>query len=187
MLRMSEELAGNFLVAMEPVAESIFHRSVILMLEHDSKSGGVGLIVNRATDYPMASLCENLDLVWRGGKGDCVCWGGPVALETGWVLLAGDADENIGAVSLLPGLAWSRSQQALARVSSAPTESSRVYLGYAGWSAGQLEREIEMGAWLVTPADKALVFERDLDCIWARAVRLLGIDPAALISTSGVN
>jgi putative transcriptional regulator len=62
-----------------------------------------------------------------------------------------------------------------------------VFLGYAGWAPGQLEREIAQGSWLVVPAAARLVFEPDPDRLWEQAVRSLGIEPATLIPSQGVN
>ena len=181
------DLAPSFLVAMDGIVDPSFRRSVVLALEYDDENGALGLIVNRATNYLVASLCDNLDLSWRGSPGACVGWGGPVGQETGWVLLGDASADGTDAVSLVPGLHWSRSEDTLRRVAEAPGQQSRIYLGYAGWAPGQLEREIAQGSWLVVPLDDPLVFETEIEDIWAQAVRLLGIEPATLVATHGVN
>jgi putative transcriptional regulator len=58
-------------------------------------------------------------------------------------------------------------------------------LGYAGWGAGQLEAELHENAWLVGDPDEAIVFDRDLDTKWARAMAQLGVDPAMMSGTAG--
>ncbi len=185
---MSSELAPSLLVALDVIVDPNFRRSVVLMLEHHEEQGAIGLVVNRATDFPLLQLCESLELPWRGSEAARVDWGGPVQEEAGWVLLGDSAAQGLEEVEqLLPGLHWSRSQQALRRVGEQPSLLARVFLGYAGWGAGQLEREIAEGSWLVVPATPELVFERDLDCLWEAAVRSLGIDPAMLVSSHGVN
>ncbi len=184
---MDNALAPSFLVAMDILVDPNFRRSVVLMLEYDEEDGALGLMINRSTDYPVASLCDNLDIAWRGEPDTCVGWGGPVGQETGWVLIGDASADGTDAVSLVPGLHWSRSQETLRRVTEAPGRETRIYLGYAGWAPGQLEREIAEGAWLVVPADGPLVFETELEDIWAQTVRLLGIEPATLVSTQGVN
>jgi putative transcriptional regulator len=181
------ELAPCFLVAMDNIVDPNFRRSVVLVLEHDDDSGAIGLIVNRETDYPAASLCDNLDLHWRGEADACVGWGGPVGEETGWVLLGDAAAEGTDAVPVAAGLHWSRSLESLRRVADTPSLPSRIYLGYAGWETGQLEHEIADGAWLVVPIREKLVFDTALDDMWGDAVRILGIEPATLVSTQGVN
>ncbi len=174
---------------MDLIRDPNFNHSVVLTLEHDEQEGAVGLVVNRETDLTLAKLYESLDMKWDGALATCVGWGGPVAPETGWVLLGDEAATGLDVTTLRPGLSWSRSQDALRRAAASPTLPSRVCLGYAGWTAGQLEREIAMGGWLVAPAEAALVFEPDIGRIWEGALRLLGIDPATLIPAPapGVN
>ncbi len=184
---MDNELAPSFLVAMDTLIDPNFRRAVVLMLEHDESEGALGLIVNRSTDYSVSSLCENLDLAWRGSQSAVVGWGGPVGEETGWVLLGDDAADGTDAVPLVPGLNWSRSEDTLRRVAEEPGGQSRIYLGYAGWGPGQLEREIAEGSWLVVPAEDPLVFDTGVDELWAEAIRTLGIEPATLVPTQGVN
>jgi putative transcriptional regulator len=58
-------------------------------------------------------------------------------------------------------------------------------LGYAGWSPGQLEREIQQNGWLSCEADADLVFGADLDAKYGRAMRKIGIDPAMLVNDAG--
>ena len=172
---------------MDLVLDPNFRRSVVLLLEHDVEQGALGLIVNRRSDFSMAQLCENLDIPWRGGGEACADWGGPVGENQGWVLLDDDAARGLEVVTLAPGLHWTRSQEALRRVAEARRLRARVFLGYAGWAAGQLEREIAEGSWLVVPADPRLVFEPEHERVWEQAVRSLGIEPATLVPSQGVN
>jgi putative transcriptional regulator len=181
------DLAPSLLVAMDLVLDPNFRRSVVLMLEHEVEQGALGLIVNRRSDFSMAQLCENLDIAWHGEREACADWGGPVGENQGWVLLDDDAARGLEVVTLAPGLHWSRSQEALRRVADGPQLQARVFLGYAGWAPGQLEREIAEGSWLVVPADARLVFEPEHHRIWERAVRSLGIEPATLVPSQGVN
>jgi putative transcriptional regulator len=172
---------------MAPVVDPNFRRSVVLMLEHEVEQGALGLVVNRGTDFPLSRLCENLDLPWRGGASPCVDWGGPVGENQGWVVLDDEAAEGLEVVTLVPGIHWTRSQEALRRLAETPAGHARVFLGYAGWAPGQLEREIAEGSWLVVPVTRRLVFEESHDRLWEQAVRSLGIEPATLVSSHGVN
>ena len=135
----------------------------------------------------MARLCESLDMAWRGLPSAHVDWGGPVGENQGWVVMDDAAAQGLEVVTLAPGLHWSRSQEALRRVAGTPALRARVFLGYAGWGAGQLEREIAEGSWLVVPVSPELVFEERHERLWEQAVRSLGIEPATLISSHGVN
>ncbi|MEE8505234.1 MAG: YqgE/AlgH family protein, partial [Kiloniellales bacterium] len=62
---------------------------------------------------------------------------------------------------------------------------SLLALGYAGWGAGQLDAEIQANGWLIVAADEQLVFDKDLDNKWERAIAKLGVDPALLSSDAG--
>ncbi len=172
---------------MDLVHDPNFRRSVVLMLEHEVGQGALGLIVNRRSDFSMAQLCQNLDVPWLGEREACADWGGPVGENQGWVLLDDEAARGLEVVTLAPGLHWTRSQDALRRVAGAPALRARVVLGYAGWGAGQLEREIAEGSWLVVPLVPRLLFEESHERLWEQALRSLGIEPATLVPSQGVN
>ena len=70
-------------------------------------------------------------------------------------------------------------------VSDNHPQSALLAVGYAGWGAGQLEREIADNSWLVTEANDDLVFSQDLDGKWAQALTNMGIDPSSLSQTGG--
>jgi putative transcriptional regulator len=103
------------------------------------------------------------------------------------VLLDDEAARGLEAVQVAPGLHWTRTQEALRRVAEVPALRARVFLGYAGWAPGQLEREIAEGSWLVVPVDARLLFEESHERLWEQAVRSLGIEPATLVPSQGVN
>src|SRR5262245_6199516 len=172
---------------MDLVLDPNFRRSVVLMLEHEVGQGALGLIVNRRSDFPMVQLCQNLDVAWLGATDAQADWGGPVGENQGWVLMDDEAALGLEAVELAPGVHWTRSQDALRRVAEKPALRARVFLGYAGWGPGQLEREIAEGSWLVVPVDPRLLFEESHERVWEQAVRSLGIEPATLVPSQGVN
>lgn len=189
---LTSDLAPSLLVAMDQVLDPNFRRTVVLMLHHAEDEGGLGLVLNRATDVSVASLCHTVDLAWSGDEESLVDWGGPVQPDHGWVLfeegaLDGDVLGGPETETVAGGFSFSRSQNVLRQVSEDPPRRVRVFLGYAGWGPGQLEREIAEGAWLVVPPSKELVFETDREELWAAALRSLGIEPATLVSSQGVN
>ena len=63
--------------------------------------------------------------------------------------------------------------------------SFKLCLGYAGWSPGQLEREICEGLWLPAPATNECIFDRDIDHSWENALRTAGIEPGLLLKSTG--
>lgn len=184
---MTTPLAPSLLVALDVLVDPNFRRTVVLMLEHDPEQGALGLVVNRTTELSMAQLCQHLELRWKGGADARVDWGGPVGEEQGWVLLDDRAAEGTDAIALVPGVHWARSQAALRHVAERPGLTARVLLGYAGWAPGQLESEIAEGAWLVVPANERIVFSEALEESWGAAIRSLGIEPAMLVPSQGIN
>ncbi len=189
--RVTTPLAPGFLVALDPILDPNFARTVVLMLHHDPEQGAFGLVLNRATDFPMSELCKTLELGWHGDHRATVDWGGPVQPDQGWVVFR---DPLIGATDserVFGDISWSGSREALRDVTENPDSAARIFLGYAGWGAGQVEDEIADGAWLVVPMSDdragALVFDTTRDELWTAAVRSLGIEPATLVSTQGVN
>ena len=66
-----------------------------------------------------------------------------------------------------------------------PPRHAILALGYAGWGAGQLEREIKENVWLTCEADEELIFGADHAHKWSRALAKLGVDPDRLSSAAG--
>jgi putative transcriptional regulator len=180
------DLAPALLVAMPQLLDPNFHRAVVLLIEHD-EGGTFGLVLNRATDLPLGQLCESLGIPWRGGIERGVSWGGPVQPEHGWLLLGDAAPDHLEVEPVMDGVRFSRSPDVLREVAKSPPRRFRAFLGYAGWGPGQLREELIQGAWLVAPASPEFVFDAPLETLWEDVVRNLGIDPATLVPTQGVN
>jgi putative transcriptional regulator len=81
-----------------------------------------------------------------------------------------------------PGLAVTHHVGDLRRLAGDPPDHVRLFLGYAGWGAGQLVEEILRDDWLVAPVSEDLIFAADPDEVWELAVRSVGVDPATLPS-----
>jgi putative transcriptional regulator len=180
------DLAPALLVAMPQLLDPNFHRTVVFLIEHDD-GGTFGLVLNRATDLPVGQLCESLGIPWRGQAAQDVSWGGPVQPEHGWLLLGDAAPDHLDAEPVMDGVRFSRSPDVLREVAKAPPRRFRAFLGYAGWGPGQLRDELIQGAWLVAPASAEFVFDAPRETLWEDVVRHLGIDPATLVPTQGVN
>ncbi len=183
-------LNATLLVAMPQLQDPNFHRTVMLIVEHD-ENGTFGLVLNRQVDLLASTLCASLDVRWSGDPEANIQWGGPVEPNSGWLLfsepLSSEADNPAVTQVGGEGIFLARSLDVLRDVASTPEAQIRFFLGYAGWGPGQLEGEMAQGAWLVAPADPDLVFDADFDFMWERAVRSMGIDPATLIPTQGIH
>lgn len=180
-------LAPSLLLAMPDLADPNFRRTVVLLVHHD-EDGTVGLVLNRSADVRAEDLCETLGVSWRGERERGVHWGGPVQPETGWVVAGDEALGGVvGATSVEAGIHFAGSLEALRVVAAQPPMRLRIFLGYAGWGPGQLEAELIQGAWVLAPLSNAAVFDVPADELWDHAWRLLGIDPATVVSTPGIH
>lgn len=164
-----------------------FKRAVVLLVHHDD-DGTFGVVLNRGTEILAKSLCDSIEIEWRGNPETEVHWGGPVQPETGWVLFADEGPELPEDVrQVTPGVSFAGSLEALRVIAGAPPMRFRVILGYAGWGPGQLEAELAAGAWLVAPVERSVVFDVAEDALWVHVVRSLGIEPATLVPARGVH
>ena len=166
----NEPAPGKFLVAAREMGDPNFAQSVILLIDYDEDHGAMGLIVNRRSDMPMSRLLP--DLKEAKDRSDAVYVGGPVELRTVLALLKSksgpsDAKHVFGDVYLLN--TKDLLQKGLA--TQKDPGSFHVFVGYAGWGAGQLEHEIDLGAWHVMSADAAVVFHADPDSVWPHLIQ----------------
>lgn len=167
----STGLAGQFLVATDELRDPRFVRTVVYMVRHDA-GGAMGLIVNRPLgDASVSDLLQRLGLNGKGVAGEIlVHYGGPVDAGRGFIL--NTADYKIESTHVIKGGIAITVQPEILQAIGAGTGPRRSLfaLGYAGWSAGQLEGEIKAGAWITVPADEALVFDENYESKWKRAM-----------------
>jgi putative transcriptional regulator len=182
-------LSNHFLIAMPSVLDPIFGGTVVYLCEHNAQ-GALGLIINKATDMSMESLLDRVDLAMLDSvkddlKSEVVMFGGPVKMERGFVLHAPHGDYS-SMLKVTDQIALTTSRDVLEAVAKGKgPERVMVTLGYAGWSAGQLEQEIASNGWLTVPADPHIVFDLPIGGKFAAAMKLLGIDPMRLTAQAG--
>lgn len=177
------ELRGSFLIAMPDLLDPNFHRTVVLVVEHDDEEGTVGLVINRPTEVAAREFCASLDIEWTGESEAVVHAGGPVQPTMGWILL-GTSESTVDSGFVADGIWASTSRRTLEWIAAQKVMDRRVFGGYAGWAPGQLADELRAGAWLTCPAIPELVFHAPPDDVWGRALRSMGVDPAALVGGS---
>jgi putative transcriptional regulator len=176
----------HFLIAMPTMADPRFSQTLTYVCEHN-ENGALGIVVNKPTEMTLSSLFEQIDvpLADEELRRTPVHFGGPVQVDRGFVLhrplgnwqstLA--VDDNIGLTTSKDVL------EAVAR-GDGPKDVI-ISLGYAGWSAGQLEDEIAQNAWLTVVADPDVLFETPAAERLPAAMRLLGIDFSRLSGDVG--
>ena len=162
-----------FLLAMPQVRDPFFHKSVVLLIRHEEE-GSLGFIVNRRTELEIAEILEDLEVEWKGDGESPAFFGGPVNPERGTLVYLDSEAE--GDACIAPGIAISQNTADLERVSGMTPEEFRLYLGYAGWGEGQLEREILRNDWLLAPMSQELIFADQTDDVWQDAMESVGIN-----------
>jgi putative transcriptional regulator len=174
----SEDLAGRLLVATPMLGDPNFKRTVVLIVEHESEQGTLGVVLNRPTKVPVGQVLEPWDDLATSPS--VVFSGGPVAPNSALALaLVPGTDEPVG-WHPLDQAAPAMTRLGLVDLDAPPgllapaVASLRVYAGYAGWGAGQLMAEIEEGAWYVVQADPADAFSAEPDRLWPAVLRRQG-------------
>jgi putative transcriptional regulator len=179
-------LAGQLLVAMPQMQDERFARTVIYVCMHN-EGGAMGLVVNKLIDsLTLTELLDQLGIDAAGLRGETtVHFGGPVEAHHGFVLHSADYVEDCTLV-VEGGMALTASMDILRAIGAGKgPRRSMLALGYAGWGPGQLDTELQANGWLHVAADEAIVFDGDLSGTWHRALKKLGISPAALSSAAG--
>lgn len=170
--RSVDTLQGQLLLASPALRDPNFRRAVVLVVHHDD-DGAMGIVLNRPSDAEAQPILPDLaeTLVDRR-----VGVGGPVAPTSLLVLAEFDEPDEAGLL-IFDGVGLFGDE-----TEPAAAARARVFAGYAGWSAGQLETELEEGSWIVEPAEVEDAFgspERDL---WGEVLRRKG-GAYALVAT----
>ena len=180
------DLTNQFLIAMPSLQDPNFHRTVTYLCAHNNE-GAMGIVINRPLDLNLGEVLDHMDIdVDNGDVNDMmVLQGGPVQRDRGFVIHepAGEWDAVL-AVGADIGVATSRDILTAVAHGDVP-DRAVVALGYAGWGAGQLEREVLQNAWLSGPADSSIIFDLPYDKRWESAARLLGVDVDRLSGEAG--
>ena len=158
-------LKGKLLVAAPGLLDPNFYRTVVLVLEH-GEEGAVGVVLNRPSDFDLVATLPH----WqdRAAAPGVVFVGGPVSEGTAICLGRVGGDDGITIVDA------SRDPDDLA------AREVRFFSGYAGWSDGQLEDEIDEGAWIVVEADSDDALDDEPELLWSRVLERQGGELALL-------
>jgi len=162
MTETSKSLKGQLILDNGKLRGSFFHRSVILICQHDSE-GAFGLVLNHATsnkvgEAVVANLPDTL-------KKEPLFLGGPVQPQALSFL---HNDNYLPEANVLTNLSLGHSLDSLVELSESfsPTQKLKIFAGYAGWSPGQLEDEMKRDTWMVHPASVDLVFHPNPTQLW---------------------
>jgi putative transcriptional regulator len=179
-----ESTQGKVLLASPRLSDPNFAGSVVLMIQHNDQ-GALGLILNRplqisvkqACEQSLGEPCEVEGVLHQGGPCE-----GPLMVLHG--------NETVKDADVFPGVFFTTEKTKIESLLKTQLGMARYFVGYAGWSPGQLEAEMEVESWLIAEAQPAYVFE-DQANLWLTLVRqrLLGqwIDPSKIPDDPSVN
>lgn len=157
---------GVFLYASPALADPNFSQTVVLLVQYRPE-GAMGLVINRPGELDAKEALPAL-------RGLPLYEGGPVQRET-IIALVRTKRPSRDAVRVLEGVFLSGKHEDLeaAARGGRAFERVRVFSGYSGWTAGQLEREVKAGGWVIGPGEAAAVFSREPGKLWRKVFLLL--------------
>lgn len=165
----SDPARGKFLIAARKLIDPNFSETVVLLIDYGSH-GAMGVVINRPTRIKLSIVLPKI----KGLKNrpDVLYMGGPVQRDR-LMLLVKSAQQPKEAYTIFEdvfiGAKPETIQQMIDRQEA--KERFRAYAGYAGWSPGQLDREIARGDWHILRADAATIFDKDESEIWPDLIR----------------
>jgi putative transcriptional regulator len=161
---------GRVLISEPFLPGNYFSRSIVLLVAH-SKKGSVGFILNKKTEMQIQDYLSGFNDIDSD-----IYVGGPVATDSIYFIHK-RADLIPGSIHVLEDIHWGGDFDEMRRLINLGiinTEEVRFFLGYSGWDAGQLEREIKENSWLVNDVESSLVM-KDLGAeSWVEFVKKVG-------------
>ena len=177
---------NQLLIAMPTLNDPNFAQAVTLVCEHTDK-GALGIVLNKPLPMKLCDVLTQMQLEPSSDEiaAQPVLRGGPVHTDRGFVLhRPGGSWDSTHRISDNVQVTTSRDVLAAIARGEGP-HGAFVALGYAGWDAGQLEREMLDNAWLSLPIDERIVFELPFEDRWQAAWGLLGVDSSRVSFTAG--
>lgn len=182
----NDNLINQYLLATPSIKDPLFASSVVYICDH-SEEGSMGMVVNHLADQNLSHIFKQLDI-------QCndlnileipIFIGGPVNLQQGFVLHSPFSEwEKTLQVGQNIGLTSSKDILEAIANDQGP-EQFLVLLGFSGWSAGQLEQELQSNSWLTAQSSEAITFNTEIDNKWQMAFDTLGFNLDKLSPTTG--
>ncbi|OBU06050.1 YqgE/AlgH family protein [Morganella psychrotolerans] len=183
-------LQHHLLIAMPSLDDPYFGRSVVYLCEHN-ENGAMGLVINKPIEQlSVGKILQKLKISPETRDDNQslekpVLIGGPVSEEHGFVLHSGD-QEYAASTRLADDLFLTTSKDVLEALGTSRQPARYLMtLGYASWTAGQLEREIMENSWLVADATQNLIFRTPLPDRWRDAASAIGVNIYTIAPQAG--
>jgi putative transcriptional regulator len=175
---MIDPAAGILLISDPFLKDPNFMRTVVFLCEH-KEEGSFGFVLNRKYENTLAELIPELE-----GYPVPVYYGGPVQMDTVHFLHQ-YPDEIPGGVEVLKGIYWGGDFDIVVKMirgNSIDTDKIRFFIGYSGWSGGQLSDELSEKSWLTAKATRKLIFHKKHEEVWKDSLKQLGGDYEMMIN-----
>ena len=175
---MTEPAAGVLLIADPFLKDPNFMRTVVFLTEH-REDGTIGFVINRQYENTLDELLPEVE-----GHPLPVYYGGPVQMNT-IHFLHRYPQEIPGGVEVMKGVFWGGDFEKvieLINTGQADETKIRFFIGYSGWSTGQLEIEMKEKTWLTNAATRQLIFHKHPEEIWKDALKQMGGDYEMMIN-----
>lgn len=178
MSRQADSLQDHFLIAMPQMLDPNFGGTLTYLCEH-SEQGAMGIVINKPSGLHLSEVLEQLEMP-SPDDDKTVYAGGPVQIDRGFILHNSERDFE-SSMKVSDSLTLTTSKDILEAIGqgNAP-KKYLVALGYAGWGAGQLEKELSENTWLICRANYNVLFETPDQDKLKSAIAILGIDPDQL-------
>lgn len=175
---MIEPAPGILLISDPFLKDPNFMRTVVFLCEHQDQ-GSFGFVLNRKYENTLDELIPELD-----GHKLPVYYGGPVQMDT-IHFLHQYPDAIPGGLEVINGVYWGGDfEKVVEMIKNEEIEATKIrfYIGYSGWSSGQLDDELKEKSWLTVKATRKLVFHHKFEEIWKDALKHLGGDYEMMIN-----
>lgn len=173
-----QSFENHFLIAMPSMEDPYFARTITYICEHN-EHGAMGLVINQPVGMSLKELLTQTDkdaVILEEKADDIVLAGGPVSQDRGFILHTTQQGWS-SSLALTSEIMVTTSKDILSALGNENgPEKALVTLGYAGWTAGQLEEELTNNAWLTIEADTEILFDIPIHKKWESAVQKLGVD-----------
>ena len=173
-----DQFKNHFLIAMPQLLDPHFSHSITLICDH-STEGAMGIVINRPLEMTLEDIFQTASIdahVPADILQQPIYLGGPVQPDRGFILHTGPKVWQ-GTISISDWLHITSSNDILTDIAKGQGPENFLFaLGYAGWTAGQLENEIANNHWLVTPCEPEILFATPAEQRWQASAKSMGFD-----------
>ena len=179
-----DNLKHHLLIAMPQMHDSWFSGTVTYLCEHNAE-GAMGVVLNKPLKIKFSDVCDQLEITRLPEVNPMVLSGGPVNQENGFILHRDKGDWG-ATLAVEDNIHLTSSKDILEAIAAdRGPDSFRMGLGYAGWSAQQLDDEIKDNAWLIAEASPELLFDTRSDRLYPAALASLGVSDSIIGGDAG--